>query len=318
MTSDQGAGFVRLEGGTFRMGSDAFYPEEGPVHEAWTGPFEIARHAVTNREFAEFVAATGYVTVAERPLDPADFPGAELASLEPGSLVFTPTEGPVDLRDWRQWWRWVPGASWRHPRGPGSDLEGRDDHPVVHVAFEDASAYAEWAGARLPTEVEWEFAARGGLDGATFAWGEEPNDGTRANSWQGRFPYRNDGASGWVYTAPVGSFPPNGYGLHEMTGNTWEWTSTVWNDRHPVDEHCAPGSAHHGRHGHDGHGGHDGDHGGHGGSGAATPVASSRVVKGGSHLCAPEYCLRYRPAARSAQTEDSATTHIGFRLARDV
>jgi formylglycine-generating enzyme len=291
--------WVRLDGGTFRMGSDAFYPEEGPVHEAWTGAFEIAVHAVTNAGFAAFVTATGYVTVAERPLDPTDFPGADLASLEPGSLVFTPSDGPVDLRDWRQWWQWMPGASWRHPRGPGSDIEGRDDHPVVQVAYVDALAYAEWAGARLPTEVEWEFAARGGLDGATYAWGEEPNDGSRANSWQGSFPYRNDGASGWVYTAPVGSFPPNGYGLHEMTGNTWEWTSTVWSSRHPVDEHCAPGH-----------------HAAHGGHGSHHEPTGQRVLKGGSHLCAPEYCLRYRPAARSAQSEDSATTHLGFRLAR--
>lgn len=292
------AEFVELPGGAFRMGSDAFYAEEGPVHEAHVAPFAIARHAVTNAEFAAFVDATGYLTVAERPLDPADFPDAELDSLEPGSLVFTPTAGPVDLRDWRQWWRWTPGASWRHPRGPESTLDGLADHPVVQVAYADAVAYAAWAGARLPTETEWEFAARGGLDGATFAWGEEPNDGTRANTWQGRFPYRNTGARGFVYTAPVGSFPPNGYGLHEMTGNTWEWTSTVWSSRHPVDEHCAPGHGH----GHEGHG----------------EAPGQRVLKGGSHLCAPEYCLRYRPAARSAQTEDSATTHLGFRLARDV
>jgi sulfatase modifying factor 1 len=287
------AEFIDLPGGSFRMGSDAFYAEEGPVHEAHVEPFAIARHAVTNAEFAAFVDATGYLTVAERPLDPADFPDAELESLDPGSLVFTPTDGPVDLRDWRQWWTWIPGASWRHPRGPDGDLDGRERHPVVQVAYADALAYAEWAGARLPTEVEWEFAARGGLDGATFAWGEEPNDGTRANSWQGRFPYENTGIFG---TAPVGSFPPNRYGLHEMTGNTWEWTSTPWSSRHTPDEHCAPGHGHHGE-------------------GAAT---GQRVLKGGSHLCAPEYCLRYRPAARSAQSEDSATTHIGFRLARTV
>lgn len=288
--------WIRLEGAAFRMGSEDFYPEEGQVHEARVEPFELSRYAVTNREFAAFVDATGYVTVAERELDPADFPGAELASLEPGSLVFTPTDGPVDLRDWRQWWRWIPGASWRHPRGPGSDLSGRDEHPVVQVAFEDATVYAAWAGGRLPTEVEWEFAARGGLDGATFAWGDEPNDGTRANSWQGRFPYDNTGAGteGWVYTAPVGSFPPNGYGFHEMTGNTWEWTSSAWSSRHEVASHCGCGP-----------------------KGDASD-AGQRVLKGGSHLCAPEYCLRYRPAARSAQTEDSATTHIGLRVARDV
>jgi sulfatase modifying factor 1 len=296
MTAD----FVALSGGTFRMGSEAFYPEEAPVHDVVVAPFQIARHAVTNADFAVFVDATGYLTLAERHLDPADFPGAELPTLEPGSLVFTPTDGPVDLRDWRQWWRWVPGVSWRHPRGPESGIEDLAEHPVVQIAYPDALAYAAWADARLPTEKEWEFAARGGLDGATFVWGEEPNDGTRANSWQGRFPYDNTGARGWVYTAPIGTFPPNGFGLHEMTGNTWEWTSTPWSSRHEPDAHCSPGHQAPGHHAHGGHG--------------AAPT--QRVLKGGSHLCAPEYCLRYRPAARSPQTEDSATTHIGFRLAR--
>ena len=284
--------FVTLRGGRFVIGSDLFYPEEGPVHEVTVAPFAIGQFAVTNAEFREFVRETGYLTVAERPLA-SDSQGV---SNEPGSLVFTPTDGPVDLADWRQWWRWVPGASWRHPRGPDSTLEGLDDHPVVQIAFEDADAYALWAGARLPTEKEWEFAARGGLDQATFAWGEEPNDGTRANTWQGEFPYLNTGARGWHSTAPVGSFPPNGFGLYEMTGNTWEWTTTRWTTRHPPKSSCcpAPQETH--------------DH----------AVRGSRVLKGGSHLCSPSYCLRYRPAARSQQTEDSATTHIGFRLARDV
>ena len=285
---------MRLEGGTFRMGSDRFYPEEGPVHEATVGAFEIDRYAVTNDEFAAFVAATGYVTVAERNLDPAAFPDAQLDSVAAGSLVFTPTSGPVDLRRWRLWWRWVPGASWRHPYGPDTDLAGRGEHPVVQVAYADAAAYADWAGRRLPTEAEWEFAARGGLDGATFAWGEQANDGTRANTWQGRFPYRNDGARGWVSTAPVGSLPANGYGLYEMTGNTWEWTSTRWRDRHAATSPCCAPEA---------------------GGGDSSPV---RVLKGGSHLCSPQYCLRYRPAARSPQTEDSAATHIGFRCVRDI
>ncbi len=298
-TVEQGE-MVRLEGGTFRMGSEAHYPEEGPVVEATVKPFEIDRYAVTNRQFAAFVADTGYVTVAERPLDPSDFPGADLASLEPGSLVFTPTVGPVDLRNWRQWWRWVPGASWRHPQGPDSTIDERLDHPVVQVAYPDAASYAAWAGKRLPTEAEWEFAARGGLDGATFAWGEEANQREEpfANTWQGRFPYLNTGARGWVGTAPVGSFPPNGFGLYEMTGNTWEWTADAWEDTHLAPAPtcgCSP---------------------------SAEPVSDSpdprsrRVTKGGSHLCAPEYCLRYRPAARSAQTEDSSTTHLGFRCAR--
>jgi formylglycine-generating enzyme required for sulfatase activity len=302
--SAKGAGgdhMVSLPGGTYRMGS-AFYPEEGPVHEEWVAPFELDQHAVTNARFAAFVAATGYVTVAERPLDPAMFPGAQLDDLQPGSLVFTPTDGPVDLNDWRQWWSWRPGAHWREPFGPGSTLDGRDQHPVVQIAFEDAEAFAAWDGKRLPTEVEWEYAARGGLDQAPFAWGDEPNDGMRANSWQGRFPYLNTGAGSgsWVGTAPVGSFPPNGFELYEMTGNTWEWTSTYWTDslRDPtVTCLCSPDTARA-----------DSIE-----SGQATP---RRVLKGGSHLCAPEYCLRYRPAARSAQTEDSATTHLGFRCAR--
>lgn len=295
-------GMVRLEGGQFRMGSMAFYPEEGPVNVVETPPFEIDRYAVTNREFAAFVEATGYVTTAEQPLDPEDYPGAVIADLRPGSLVFVPTDGPVDLTDWRQWWRWVPGADWRHPHGRDSTIDGLGDHPVVQVSYRDASAYAAWAGKRLPTEAEWEFAARGGLDGATFAWGEEPNGPRKlhANTWQGNFPYRNTGAAGWIGTAPVGTFPPNGYGLHEMTGNTWEWTADYWADRPGrrapgcgcSPEHDALASV------------------------APGEVTPRRVLKGGSHLCAPEYCLRYRPAARSPESEDSATTHIGFRCAR--
>lgn len=299
MTDDM----VALPGGSFLMGSDAFYPEEGPVHEEWTGAFELDRYAVTNARFGKFVAATGYATTAERPLDPAMFPGGDLESLEPGSLVFTPTPGPVNLDDWRQWWRWVPGASWRHPRGPDSCIDGMEDHPVVQVSFQDALAFAAWADKRLPTEIEWEYAARGGLNGATYSWGEDKNaGGVHANSWQGRFPYLNTGAGSgaWVGTAPVGSFPPNGFGFHEITGNTWEWTTTYWTDRLPEPATtcaCSPQASRHG-------------------SVAPGEVTPRRVLKGGSHLCAPEYCLRYRPAARSAQTEDSATTHVGFRCAR--
>ena len=278
------------------MGSDAFFPEEGPVHEASVHPFAIARHAVTNAEFARFVEQTGYVTVAERHLNPRDLGAKIPLSSDPGSLVFMPTEHPVDLSNWQLWWQWVPGASWRHPRGPESGIEGLSEHPVVQVCYEDANAFASWAGARLPTENEWEFAARGGLESATFAWGEEPNDGLRANTWQGSFPYENKGAMGWVYTAPVGSFPANGYGLYEMTGNTWEWTSSRWNSRHRPTKSCCPQPS----------------------EIQLETQGGSRVLKGGSHLCSPSYCLRYRPAARSQQTEDSATTHIGFRLAQSL
>lgn len=304
---------VRLEGGAFRMGSEEYSPDETPVHVREVAPFEIDVHPVTNAQFAEFVDATGYVTVAERELDPADFPGADPADLVPGSLVFTPTEGPVDLDDWRQWWRWVPGASWRHPFGPDSTVDDRPDHPVVQVAFADAAAYAEWAGRRLPTEAEFEFAARGGLEGARFAWGEEetPDGRLMVNRFQGDFPYRNTGANGWRGTSPVGTFPPNGYGLLDVTGNVWEWTTEFYAPRHVVPG-AEPGSGV--------------DRGERRDLLADAAAASAepgsriprRVLKGGSHLCSPQYCLRYRPAARSPQAEDSSTTHIGFRCARDA
>ena len=289
---------VELPGGEFLMGSDRHYPEEAPQHERHVPPFAIERHPVTNAQFAEFVAATGYVTVAERELDPAEFPGADPADLVPGSLVFTPTDGPVDLRDWRQWWRWVPGAQWRHPFGPDSSIDDRLDHPVVHVSFEDASAYAAWAGRRLPTEAEWEYAARGGLADAEYAWGDErePDGRAMANTWQGAFPFRNEG---WGGTSPVGSYPPNGFGLVDMIGNTWEWTADAFTPRHlPPDASSL-------------------DRGDRRDLLAGAPASQAlHVTKGGSHLCAPEYCRRYRPAARSSQAEDSATTHLGFRCAR--
>nr|WP_249186328.1 formylglycine-generating enzyme family protein [Microbacterium paraoxydans] len=295
------AAMIEVPGGTLQMGSDEFYPEEGPVHEREVTSFRLDEHPVTNREYARFVDETGYVTVAERPMDPADYPGVHPDDLVPGAMVFTPTPGPVDLRDWRQWWRWEPGAFWRRPSGPGSSIDDRLDHPVVHVAFADAAAYAAWAGKRLPTEAEWEWAARGGLVGARFAWGDEtrPDGVLMADTWQGAFPYRNDGASGWVGTAPVRSFPANGYGLFDMIGNVWEWTADYWTHRH-----VPPGTV-------------AVDQGRRASLLSAEPGSPipRRVLKGGSHLCAPEYCLRYRPAARSAQAEDTAMTHIGFRCA---
>lgn len=294
-----------IPAGILRMGSDDFSPEERPVHERPVAAFRLDRYEVTNADYARFVDDTGYVTVAERVLDPILFPGADPSDLVPGAMVFTPTAGPVDLNDWRAWWRWQPGAHWRRPFGPDSSIDDRMRHPVVHIAFEDAAAYAAWAGARLPTEAEHEFAARGGVVGATYAWGEEtyPNDVPQANSWLGRFPYENHGVGG---TAPVGSYPPNGYGLHDMTGNVWEWTSDYWTPRHlrlsdtPVDAGrranlLATASAQEG-----------------------LPAIPRRVLKGGSHLCSPDYCLRFRPAARSPQAEDTAMSHIGFRCARDA
>ncbi|ORJ59755.1 formylglycine-generating enzyme family protein [Mycobacterium simiae] len=283
---------IELPGGTLSMGSDDFYPEESPVHQVTVEPFSIERHPVTNAQFAEFVAATGYVTVAEQALDPVAFPGVPPEDLVPGALVFTPTSGPVDLRVWRQWWTWMPGACWRHPFGPQSSIEDRLDHPVVQVAYPDAAAYAQWAGRRLPSEAQWEYAARAGAE-STYAWGDEvaPGGQLMANTWQGRFPYRNDGANGWVGTSPVGTFPPNGFGLVDMIGNVWEWTTT----RYSAGHHRGAGSP----------------------SCCPTPATGDpnvmQTLKGGSHLCAPEYCHRYRPAARSSQSQDSATSHIGFR-----
>jgi sulfatase modifying factor 1 len=299
---------VRVPGGTYRVGSDDHYAEEAPVRSVDVDEFWMDAYAVTNREYAEFVAATRYVTVAERPLDPAAFPGAPAENLLPGSMVFTGTSGPVDLRHLSQWWTWTPGASWHKPLGPGSSLRRLADHPVVQVAYEDAEAYCAWAGATLPTEAQWEVAARGGLDGTTYTWGEEPEQPGEllANYWHGDFPWRPE--PGYGRTAPVGSFPPNGYGLHDMAGNVWEWTSewyVVPSLADPVDEvHgcCAP---------------------------PRDPTAEDsldpaqpqfrvprRVIKGGSFLCADSYCLRYRPAARRPQSVDTGMSHLGFRCVR--
>ncbi len=303
---------VRLAGGVFTMGSDDHYPEEAPTHRVHVGAFGIDRYEVTNRQFAAFVGTTGYVTEAERALDPADFPGAPPENLVPGSLVFTPTTGPVDLRHLSQWWTWTPGACWSRPDGTGSTIADRADHPVVHVSHADAAAYAAWVGARLPTEAEWEFAARGGLDAAAFTWGDEARPGGRimANTWDGLdFPWRSTGESGWERTAPVGSFPANGHGLHDMAGNVWEWTDDWWTERHPEDADkpcCVPVDPRGG----DIQGSYD----------RAQPQfrVPRKVIKGGSHLCADSYCLRYRPAARRPQVIDTGMSHVGFRCAWSV
>ena len=292
---------VPIPGGELLMGSERFYPEERPIHPVAVAPFSIDRHPVTHAAFAEFVDATGYVTVAERPLDPAHFPGAPPDALVPGGLVFVPPPGPVSLHDWTRWWAYIPGASWRAPYGPDADLGPLDDHPVTQVAFEDAEAFAAWRGVRLPTEAEWELAARGGLVGAEFAWGDEPYpDGRQlANTFQGSFPWQNTALDGFVATSPVGSFPPNGHGLFDVAGNVWEWTTDWWTDRHvePDRPCCGPGADR------------------RAGSVAPGEVLPRRVIKGGSHLCSPDYCLRFRPAARSPESVDTSTCHLGFRCA---
>ena len=303
---DTPAGMAFVPGGTFRMGSDRHYPEEAPVHRVSVDGFWIDRTPVTNAQFRAFVRATGHVTVAETRPRPEDYPGALPHMLQAGSLVFKPPKGAVDLRDLGAWWRFKFGAHWRKPLGSGSSIAGLDEHPVVHVAYADALAYAAWAGKDLPTEAEWEFAARGGLDGAEFAWGDAFTPGGRhmANTWQGAFPQENLAEDGFERTSPVTAFPPNGYGLHDMIGNVWEWTSDHFAPRHPADAPkacCIPRNPRGGR-----------------ADESYDPARSEipiprRVVKGGSHLCAPNYCRRYRPAARQPHPVDTSTSHIGFR-----
>jgi sulfatase modifying factor 1 len=300
-------GMVWIPGGRFRMGSDRHYPEEAPSRPVDVDGFWIDAHPITNREFARFVADTGWTTFAELPANPDDYPGALPGMLAPASLVFTPSHGPVPLDDIAHWWRYVRGANWRRPSGPRSKLTGLWDHPVVHVAWRDVEAYARWTGADLPTEAEWEYAARGGLDGADYAWGDDfaPGGRAMANTWQGYFPWRSDKPGGEYRTSAVGAYPANGYGLSDMIGNVWEWTRDWWSAANPKAE-ASPCCA------------------------ARNPIGGAieqsydpctprmmiprRVLKGGSHLCAPSYCRRYRPAARHAQPIDTSASHVGFRL----
>ena len=301
---------VWVPAGSFVMGSDRHYPEEAPARRVAVEGFWIDRHPVTNEQFARFVAETGHVTLAERPPDPAAYPDARPELQVPASAVFRPPRPPVDLRDIYRWWISVPGASWRHPQGPQSSLRGLDRHPVVHVAWEDVEAYARWAGKELPTEAEWERAGRGGgPDGAEYAWGDELTPGGRhmANTWQGEFPIRNLALDGYERTSPVRSFPPNGYGLFDMIGNVWEWAADRYQDLSQHASACC-GSGQPG--GVDGETRHD--------PGRPDTPIPRKVIKGGSHLCAPNYCRRYRPAARMAQAIDTSTSHLGFRCIRRV
>jgi len=289
---------VLVPGGTCTIGSLDFYPEERPLRQVTVGDLWLDEHPVTNAQFRRFVKQTGHVTVAERAPDPADFPDTDPALLVPGSQVFVGTPGPIPLDDWTRWWAWIPGANWRRPEGPASTLHGRERHPVVHVGFEDALAYATWAGTSLPTEPEWEHAARGGLHQATYPWGDEfaPRGRTMANTWRGRFPFENLDRPGADRTTPVKRFAPNGFGLYDVAGNVWEWTRTPWTSSHAraagPPSCCAP-----------------------------TPGLAETdrfVTKGGSHLCAPSYCHRYRPAARQGHAVRSTTSHLGFRCCRPV
>lgn len=297
-------GMTLVPGGEYTMGSDQFYPEERPRRQVRVDPFWIDVTPVTNRQFAAFVEETGYRTVAEIAPDPRDYPGLAPENAVAGSLVFQPTEGPVPLWDHTQWWSFVPGADWRHPLGPGSGIDELMDHPVVQVAYEDAEAYAKWAGKALPTEAEWEFAARGGLTDAEFAWGDElePDGAVLANYWRGTFPFETLKEDGNIRTTPVRRYPANGYGIHDMIGNVWEWTRD-WYALPPAGEIksgcCSTPNPRGGTLG-----------------GSYEPGGlkiGRRVLKGGSHLCAANYCQRYRPAARHAQAVDSSTGHLGFR-----
>jgi formylglycine-generating enzyme len=300
------SGMKWIPGGTFRIGSDRHYVEERPVHRVTVDGFWMDRTPITNREFRKFAEATGYVTFAEIAPDPNQYPGAMPHMLRAGSLVFVRPGHPVDLKDWTQWWSFSFGATWEHPYGLGSSIRGLDDHPVVHVTFADAEAYARWANKELPTEAEWEFAARSGLDNAEFAWGDQFIPGGRylANTWQGTFPCENLKSDGYERTSPVTAFPPNAYGLYDMIGNVWEWTTDWYSPRHQADGQkscCIPVNPRGGLE----ETSYDTCH--------PQIKIPRKVLKGGSHLCAPNYCRRYRPAARHAEPIDTSTTHVGFR-----
>lgn len=292
-------GMTWIPAGTFRMGSDSI-GDAKPVHEVKLDGFWMDTTAVTNAQFARFVAETHYVTIAERKPDAKDFPGVPAEALVAGSLVFTPPKEPVPLNDVTAWWRYVPGACWNHPLGPDSDIKGKDNYPVVQVCWDDAMAYARWAGKRLPTEAEFEYAERGGLDQKEFAWGDEFKPGNKhmANTWQGHFPDVNNGEDRFPGIAPVGSFPANGYGLLDMSGNVWEWCGDWYRpdyyEHSPKENPFGPDNSF------------DPDE----------PRAAKRVQRGGSFLCNDSYCGAYRPAVRGKGEVSSAANHIGFRCVK--
>ena len=301
-------GMAWIPGGQFSMGSeDPEMRDARPFHRVAIDGFWMDQTEVTNAEFGRFVKATGYITIAERKPDAKDFPGAPPENLVPGSVVFTPPNNKVSLDDHFAWWRYVPGANWRHPNGPQSNLDGKEKHPVVHIAFEDASAYANWAGKRLPTEAEFEFAARGGLDRKRFAWGDEFKPGAKfqANSFQGHFPDTNTGDDGFIGSAPVRSFTANGFGLFDMAGNVWEWTA----DWYRADYYKTLAATHQVT---------------RNPSGPADsldpsePDVAKRVQKGGSFLCTDEYCSRYMPGGRGKGEPNTGTNHLGFRCVRSA
>jgi sulfatase modifying factor 1 len=297
---------VWVPGDDFLMGSDHHYPEEAPAHRVTVGGFWMDRFQVTNERFRRFLGETRYLTVAQRSPNPEEYPGATAEMLVPASTVFVQPRGHVDVGNHLNWWRYVPGANWRHPRGPASTIRGLSQHPVVHVAFEDVEAYARWAGKEIPTEAEWEFAARGGLEGAEYTWGDEfmPDGRYMANTWQGPFPLINERRDGFEWTAPVGSFPPNGYGLYDMAGNVWEWTADWFQNHDRIELACCTIADPRGGDRELSYDQQEFDR------GMRIP---RKVMKGGSYLCAENYCRRYRPAARMPQAIDTSTSHLGFR-----
>jgi formylglycine-generating enzyme required for sulfatase activity len=301
-------GMVWIPGGVYRRGNDTqAHRDSRPWHLVEVDGLWMDTHTVTNEQFAKFVDANAYVTVAERTPKAEDFPGAPTEKLVAGSVIFSPTKGPVPLNNHLQWWKYVKGANWRHPDGPDSDIKDRAKHPVVHVAYEDALAYCKWAGKRLPTEAEFEFAARGGLEEKKYFWGNElrPDGKWMANIWQGRFPYENTCEDGFCATAPVGSFPPNSYGLHDMAGNVWQWCSdwyrydyyqTLASKPQPVKNPQGPANS----------------------ADPAEPGVAKRVMRGGSYLCTDQYCTAYEVGARGKGAPDTGTNHLGFRCVKSA